>query len=111
MVEFLWSPLIATAAMIFGAVIAYALIFMSKRKAAQKPTDIKLNTYACGEVVKPEELHPNSEQFFSPVKRVVAPFYRIVQSAHSGVVSEYLLWVVGGLIVVFVVLLVILIYG
>jgi hypothetical protein len=101
MVELVWNPLIATAAVLLGAATAYGLYLAGRRVTAPKPSFEKLKTYACGEELKPAEVHMDSEQFFSPVRRVLKPFYRYVQPAHTGIVSTYLLWVILGLIAIF----------
>jgi len=100
-----WIPLIAAAAMLLGAVVAYLLLRGAHRIARPKPSVEKGKTYACGEGAKAEEIHPDSEQFFSPIRRVLRPFYRYIQRAHTGVLSTYLLWVVVGLIILLVVIL------
>jgi hypothetical protein len=96
-----WGPIVATVVMLLGAVVAYALYMFGRRVVMPKPSVEKLKTYACGEELKPAEVHMDSEQFFSPVRRVLKPFYRYVQPAHTGIVSTYLLWVILGLIAIF----------
>jgi len=98
-----WTPLIATAAMLLGAVVAYLLLRGGHRIVRPKPSVGKIKTYACGEEAKPEEVHVDSEQFYSPVRRVFRPFYRYVRPLHGGLLSSYLLWVVLGLIVILIV--------
>ena len=103
-----WEPLIATAVMLLGVVIAYALLWGGRRIVGPKPSVEKVKTYACGEEAKPEEVHVDSEQFYSPVRRVLRPFYRYIRPAHTGVLSSYLLWVVLGFIVILIVVALIL---
>lgn len=105
MAEFIWiwNPIIAALAVLLCSFAAYCLL-IAVRKAA-KPTTHKEKTYACGEELKPEEMHPDSEQFFSPVRRVLWPFYRYIQSAHTGALNTYLLWAAVGLIAVLIVIL------
>jgi len=105
MIEFIWEPLIATVAVLLGALAAYGFLCAGRRIIRRRPTLEKAKTYACGEEVKAEEMHPDSEQFFSPIRRVLRPFYRYVQRAHAGVLSTYLLWVVVGFIIVLIVIL------
>jgi len=105
MVEFIWDPLIATLAALLGALAAYGLLRAGRKIVRRRPTLEKAKTYACGEEVKAEEMHPDSEQFFSPIRRVLRPFYRYIQRAHTGILSTYLLWVVVGLIAILVVIL------
>jgi hypothetical protein len=50
-------------------------------------------------------MHADSEQFFSPIRRVFRPFYRYIQAAHTGVLSTYLLWVIVGFIIVLIIIL------
>jgi len=104
MVELIWNPVIATAAMLFGAIIAYILYLVGRRIISPKPSVEKMKTYACGEELKPAEMHMDSEQFFSPVRRVLRPFYRYIQSAHTGILSTYLLWAIVGLIAILLVI-------
>ena len=97
-----WGPIVATAVLLLGAALAYLLILLSHRYIARKPSSEKLKTYGCGEEVKPEEVHVDSEQFYSPLRRAFKPFYKYVQSKHSGILSTYLLWVIVGFVVVLI---------
>lgn len=105
MVEFIWEPVIATALMLAGAAVAYLILIATRRITAPKPSASKLKTYGCGEEVKPEETHADSKQFYSAVHRVLRPFYRYIQTAHTGVLNTYLLWVVIGFIIILAVIL------
>jgi hypothetical protein len=105
MVELIWDPLIATAAILLGSLAAYGLLALGRRIVKSNPTPEKVKTYACGEELKPEEIHPDSEQFFSPIRRVLRPFYRYIQPAHTGIISTYLLWVIVGFIIILVIIL------
>lgn len=98
-----WAPIIATGAMLLGAVVAYSLLRGGRTIVKPKPTTEKLKTYACGEEARPEEVRIDSEQFYSPVRRVFKPFYRYARPAHGGLLSTYLLWVVLGLIIILIV--------
>jgi len=102
MVGLIWDPIIVTAVMLLGAGIAYLILITARRIAAPKPSASKLATYGCGEEVKPDETHADSKQFYSPIHRVLKPFYRYIQPAHTGILSHYLLWVVIGFIVILV---------
>ena len=95
-----WGPIVATAALLLGVAVAWLLLNWGRKITRPKPTVDKLKTYACGEDAKPEEVHVDSEQFFSPVRRVFKPFYRFIRPAHSGILSAYIFWVVIGLIVI-----------
>ena len=97
-----WGPVIASAAVVLGALVAYFVVKGGRRIVAPKPIPGKIKTYACGEEVKPEEVHVDSEQFYSPMRRVFRPFYRFVRPAHSGLLSAYLFWVLVGLFVILV---------
>lgn len=97
-----WGPIVATAVMLFGVAIAYLLLLTSRKYIAPKPSSEKLKSYGCGEEVKPEEVHVDSEQFYSPMRRAFKPFYKYVQPEHSGVLSTYLLWVIAGFIIVLI---------
>jgi hypothetical protein len=92
--------------MLLGAVVAYLLFKAGRRIVAPKPTVEKLKTYACGEVLKPEEIHVDSEQFYSPIRRVLRPFYSYVRPEHAGVLSTYLFWVVVGFIIILIAIMV-----
>ena len=100
-----WGPLIATAVMLLGAVMAYALLRAGRRIVKPKPSVEKVKTYACGEEARPEEVHADSELFYSPVRRVLKLFYRYIRPAHTGILSSYLLWVVIGFIVILIVVM------
>jgi hypothetical protein len=98
----IWGPIVATAVMLLGAGLAYLLLLLSRRYIAPKPSAEKLKTYGCGEEVKPEETHVDSEQFYSAVRRAFKPFYKYVQPKHSGVLNTYLLWVIVGFVIVLI---------
>lgn len=102
-----WGPVIATALMLLGAAVGYLMLLINRRFLAPKPTPEKLRTYACGEVLRPEQMHPDGELFYSSMRRAFKPFYKYVQPKHSGVLSTYLLWVVVGFIVILVATLVV----
>lgn len=105
MAEFIWEPVIATAAILLSSLIACGLLYMGHRIAKQRPTPEKNKTYACGEELKAQEMHADSEQFFSPICRVFRPFYRYIQAAHTGVLSTYLLWAMVGLVIILIMIL------
>jgi hypothetical protein len=100
MVELVWDPIVVTAAILLGSLVAYIILLIGHKITKPRLTPEKLKTYACGEEAKPEETHMDSEQFFSPIRRIFRPFYRYIQPAHTGVLSTYLLWVVVGLIII-----------
>lgn len=103
-----WGPIIATAALLLIAAIAWLILIGGRRITKAKPTVQKIQTYACGETLAAEEIHPDSEQFFSPIRRVFRPFYRYVRPGHTGILNTYLFWVVVGLIVILVAIAVVL---
>lgn len=105
MIEWIWDPIIATAAILLGSLVAYCLLVAGRRIVKPKPTLEKVKSYACGEELKPEETHPDSEQFFSPIRRVLRFFYRYVQPAHTGALNVYLLWAIAGFIIILVIIL------
>lgn len=102
----IWGPIVATAVMLLGVAIGYLLLSISRRYIVPKPSAEKLRTYACGEVLRPEEVHVDSEQFYSPIRRVFRPFYKYVQPRHTGVLSTYLLWVIAGFIIILIAIVV-----
>jgi len=102
----IWGPIVATAVMLLGVAIGYLLLSISRRYMVPKPSVEKLRTYACGEVLEPEEVHVESEQFYSPIRRVFKPFYRFVRPAHTGILSTYLLWVFVGFIMILIAIVV-----
>lgn len=105
MVEFIWEPILVAAAILLCSTVGYGLLLAGRRTTGQKPTKEKMKTYACGESLRPEEMHADSEQFFSPVRRVLRPFYQHIQSAHTGKLNTYLLWTVVGFVIILAVLL------
>ena len=100
-----WGPIIATAAILLITGVVYLILVAARRVAAPRPSAQKLATYACGEELKPEEIHSDSEQYFSPVRRVLRPFYRYIQPAHTGALNTYLLWLILGFIIILVIIL------
>lgn len=94
-----WGPLIATAAMLLIAGVGGLILLGGRRLTKAKPSAGKIKTYACGEELEAREIHMDSEQFFSPIRRVFRPFYRYIRPVHSGDLSTYLFWVIIGLIV------------
>lgn len=97
-----WGPIIATAAMLLIAAVGGLILLGGRRLTKAKPSAGKLKTYACGEELEAGEIHADSEQFFSPIRRVFRPFYRHIRPAHSGDLSTYLFWVVVGLIIIII---------
>jgi len=97
-----WGPIVATIVMLAGAGLAGLALFCSKRIAKVRPSIAKRSTYGCGEEVKPEEVTADSEQFYSPIRRIFKPFYKYIQPGHSGKLNTYLLWVVIGFVVLLV---------
>jgi len=102
----IWGPIVATVVMLLGVAVAYLLLLASRKYITPKPSLEKLRTYACGEVLKPDEVHVDSEQFYSPIRRVFRPFYRYVQPRHTGILTTYLLWVVVGFIIILIAIMV-----
>lgn len=109
--EFIWDPLEVAAAILLSSAAGYALLLIARRNFRPRPNPEKTRTYACGEVLTPEEIHPDSAGFFSPVKRVIRPFYRKIGGAHTGDLNRYLSWIIGGLLALFVILLVMVVFG
>jgi peptide subunit release factor 1 (eRF1) len=105
MAVFIWEPIVATVAILLCSLIACGLWCIGRRVVKQKSTPEKNKTYACGEELKAGEMHADSEQFFSPIRRVFRPFYRYIQAAHTGVLSTYLLWAIVGLVILLVIIL------
>ena len=97
-----WGPIIATAAMLLIAAVGGLILLGGRRLTKAKPSVEKLKTYACGEELEASDIHADSEQFFSPIRRVFRPFYRYIRPAHSGDLSTYLFWVVAGLIIILI---------
>jgi hypothetical protein len=97
-----WGPIVATIVMLVGAGLAGLALFGSRRIAKARPSIAKRSTYGCGEEVKPEEMTADSEQFYSPIRRIFKPFYKYIQPGHSGKLNTYLLWVVIGFVVLMV---------
>ncbi len=104
MFDLIWSPIIAAAAILLSSLAAYAMLRAARRITKQSYNPEKAKTYLCGEELKPEDMHADSEQFFSPVRRVLSPFYRYIQTAHTGDLNTYLLWLVTGLVVILIVI-------
>lgn len=105
MFELIWDPIIVTASMLLITGVAYLILRAARRITSPKPSAQKLATYACGEELKPEEVHTDSEQFFSPIRRVLRHFYRYIQPAHTGALNTYLLWAVVGSVIILVIIL------
>lgn len=97
-----WGPILATAALMLIAVVGGLILLAAKKASKVKPSPQKFKTYACGEELGAEEIHADSEQFFSPIRRVFRPFYRYIRPGHGGDLSAYLFWVMVGLIVILV---------
>jgi len=102
MVELIWDPIVATAAILLCSLAAYCLLRAARRNTKQAPNPEKAKTYCCGEELKPEDMHADSGQFFSPVRRVLSPFYRYIQTAHTGELSTYLTWLVTALVIILI---------
>ncbi len=98
--EGFWGPIVATASMLLIAAVGWFMLEFGRAITKPKPTEMKLMTYGCGEVVKSEEAHPESEYFFSPVRRVMGRFYGYLRLRHGGDLGAYLFWVTIGLLVI-----------
>ncbi|MFN4133498.1 MAG: hypothetical protein ACK4GQ_03920 [Candidatus Hadarchaeales archaeon] len=103
MVGLAWDPVTVSVAIFLGGLVGYLLVALGRSIVRPAPKPLKLKNYACGE--EPAPAHPDSEEFFSPVRRVLGPFYRYIRPAHKGIINIYLLWMVVGMLVIFVVLL------
>lgn len=97
-----WGPILATAALLLIAAVGGLILLGAKRAFKVRPSPQKFKTYACGEELETWEMHADSEQFFSPFRRVFGPFYRYIRPGHTGDLGAYLFWVVVGLIAIFV---------
>lgn len=97
-----WGPILATAALMLIAAVGWLILLGARNASKVKPSPQKFKTYACGEELKAEEIHADSEQFFSPIRRVFGPFYRYIRPVHGGDLGAYLFWVMVGFIVIFV---------
>ncbi len=103
-----WGPLVATAALLLIVAVTWLILIGGRRITKAKPSAKKLQTYACGELLDADEAHADSEQFFSPIRRVFGPFYRYVRPGHTGILNTYLFWVVVGFIIILAAIAVIL---
>lgn len=99
--EGFWGPVIATGGIILGAFIAWLVLVLSRRLAPSNPTKEKSMTYGCAEDVDPEETQFDTREFFSPIKKVFGKFYKYILPGHSGDLNNYLLWLVGGIVLIF----------
>lgn len=97
-----WGPILATAAMLLIAVVGGLILLGGRRLSKVKPSPQKLTTYACGEELRAGEIHADSEQFFSPIRRVFGRFYRYIRPEYGGDLNIYLFWIVVGLLLIFV---------
>lgn len=103
-----WGPVIATGIMLLGIIIGWLILKASHRITPPNPSDAKNATYACGEESLPEETHYNTEEFYSPIRKVFNLFYKYVRPGHSGDLSTYLLWIVLGFIILLASIIVVL---
>ncbi len=99
-----WGPIIATASMLLVAAVGWLIVRGGRQLSVTKPSPEKYTTYACGEELTPEEIHTDSEQFFSPIRRVFGPFYRRIRPGHGGDLHMYLFWTVLGFIIIFAII-------
>jgi len=97
-----WGPVIVTSALLLGAAIALILLLINRKAIKGKPSEEKGKIFASGEELKSGESGADSEQFYSPLRRVFGSFYKYIAPAHSGVLNTYLLWVVIGFGVILV---------
>jgi len=102
-----WGPILATAALLLTAAVGWVILLGARRLSKAKPSPQKLETYACGEELSAGEIHADSEQFFSPMRRVFGRFYRHVRPGFGGDLNTYLFWSVVGLLLIFVAVLIV----
>lgn len=69
------------------------LIYLIGRRAPKKPEPRKENPYTCGEPVPASSVR--SDNFYQDIIKI----FRLekIREAHSGNVSDYLLWILVGL--------------
>jgi hypothetical protein len=97
-----WGPILATAALLLIAAVGWLILLGGRRLSKVKPSPQKLETYACGEELRAGEIHADSGQFFSPIRRVFGRFYRYIRPEYVGDLNTYLFWIVVGLLLIFV---------
>ena len=94
------SPLVevleAAASMFLASLVVLGLYAYARSKAPRSPVGDKLKVYACGEQYPLHKASVADVNLFVAIWRdVFKPYYRRVrEGAHTGVLSDWLMWMV-----------------
>ncbi|MEE9323490.1 MAG: hypothetical protein V3U72_03000 [Candidatus Aenigmarchaeota archaeon] len=92
-----WSFFILTFVGFIG--LGFLIYFLGNRKSRFE--EMKFETYTCGEPFPKVRVSP--ENFYAAIKKGLG--IRDMQRAHSGKLSDYLLWFLIGMVVVMLMVL------
>ncbi|MFH1328710.1 MAG: NADH-quinone oxidoreductase subunit L [Candidatus Bathyarchaeota archaeon] len=118
----LWGPTLATV-LLLSALFMGALIYWAGFTIKNPPVE-RLDTWACGEDWKVKDLQVLSEQFYHPIRDVMAPIYKVdfdrilhhpvrnavysfsnwFRKSHTGLLQLYMLWMAVGALAVIIIL-------
>jgi hypothetical protein len=79
--------------------ITILLVYYNKRKYPVKKKRRKLELYACGERIGGEEMQTYSEGFYWAFRKSFQSVYKYLLAFHSGIVSDYLTWLLFALVI------------
>jgi len=107
-VSLLLEALKASASMLLVASALYLLYLYAKTRAPRRPVGDKLSIYACGESYPQRRASVSDVNLFTAVWRnLFANLYRRMREGlHTGVLSDWMAWMLLLLAVVLVVLMV-----
>ncbi|RLJ06681.1 MAG: hypothetical protein DRP13_03500 [Candidatus Aenigmatarchaeota archaeon] len=83
--------------------IGFVFYWKGKKKTGERESE-KNKIYACGEDMKPEELNIPSETFYRNLIKILK--IEKLREWHTGVLSDYLLWIFLGMAVLVFVLVI-----
>ena len=98
-----WSPL----AWAFAMLVALGLVFLLRAFGRGDPPskgEAKTPFVSANPVEKPEDLHIPASHLYWGFLHAMRRYYRRMNVFHSGILSDYVLWFLLGLGVVFIVL-------
>ena len=107
MSELLIEVLKAASSMFLSALVILGLYLYARSKAPKNPAGEKLKVYACGESYPLQKASIADANLFVAIwKDVFKPYYRRMrEKGHTGVLSDWLMWMILFLTMFFVLLL------
>lgn len=85
--------------------MAMLLFVINHRIIKRSRTKEKQKAYTGGETLKEEEMQAKSQNFYWGIKKALWPFYKYIAEKHTGILSDYLTWILIALIIITITLI------